>query len=63
MNEDLEQLRRWEASGAPWQVLQRTGNGVVVQLLACTGGEEVARIVSDNPEVLAHVGARDRSDA
>ncbi|MDP9497204.1 MAG: hypothetical protein M3P46_06015 [Actinomycetota bacterium] len=62
MNEDLEQLRRWEDSGAPWQVVERAADGVVVRLLMCTGDEEVARIVSADPEVLAHVGDRDRSD-
>jgi hypothetical protein len=55
-------LRRWEDSGAVWQVVSRTPDGVEVALLTCDAGEEVARLRSADPEVLAYVRDRDRSD-
>ncbi|MEV4640636.1 DUF309 domain-containing protein [Actinoplanes sp. NPDC049548] len=59
----LELLRRWEDSGATWRVLGRSPGAVVVALLSCDAGEEVDRLHATDPEVLAYIGARDRSDA
>lgn len=63
MTRDLvAELRRWEDSGAHWQVLARTANHLTIALLRCDGGEEVDRLVSADPALLAYVGSRDRSD-
>jgi hypothetical protein len=55
-------LRRWADSGAIWQVISRTADGVEIALLTCDAGEEVARLRSADPEVLAYLSNRDRSD-
>jgi hypothetical protein len=62
MSDDVARLRRWTDSGAVWQILSRSPGGVEVALLTCDAGEEVARLRSADPEVLAYLGDRDRSD-
>ena len=62
MDETVAQLRRWTDSGAVWQVVSRAAGAVEVALLTCDAGEEVARLRSSAPELLAYVGRRDRSD-
>jgi hypothetical protein len=39
-------------------VVARHGDTVEVSLLTCTGGEEVDRLVSADPAVLAYLGDR-----
>ena len=56
------QLQRWTDSGAVWEVVRRAAGGVEVALLTCDAGEEVARLRSSDPGVLAYLGDRDRSD-
>ncbi len=58
----VEELRRWEDSGAHWQVVSRTADRLTIALLRCDGGEEVERLVSDDPALLAFVGVRDHSE-
>jgi hypothetical protein len=58
----VAQLRRWEDSGAVWRVLTRSTRRVTVGLFTCDGGEEVARLTSDDPGLLRFVAGRDRSD-
>ena len=62
MSEDLEALRRWETGGATWRVLAREAGLVDVALLTCDAGEQVGRLRSAEPDVLAYVGERTRSD-
>ena len=62
MSSDVGRLQRWEDSGATWQVVARTPDGLVIALLTCDLGEEVGRLVSADPAVLGFVGDRDRSD-
>ena len=59
----VETLRRWESSGAVWQVVGRTTGSVTVALLTCDGGEEVQRISSADPALLAYVAGRETSDS
>ena len=54
----VAELRRWQDSGAVWQVVSRTHRNVTVALLRCDGGEEVDRISSDDPRLLAFIGER-----
>lgn len=60
---DVEQLRRWEDSGALWRVLSRDAHRVTIGLFSCDGGEEVHRLTSADPALLRFVAGRDRSDA
>ena len=62
MSRDLEVLRRWETSGAVWQVLDRPPVRLAIALLTCDAGEQVGRLVSDEPDLREHVGERTRSD-
>ena len=58
----VEVLRRWEEFGAVWQVVHRTPDEIEVALCRCDGGEEVSRLVSDDPRLLAYVARRDEQD-
>jgi hypothetical protein len=59
----VDLLERWYASGAMWRVIARAPDGeVTVALLRCDGGEEVQRLVSVDPTVLAYIGSRNDSD-
>jgi hypothetical protein len=60
---DVEQLRRWEDSGAVWRVLSRDARRVTVGLFTCDGGEEVHRLTSEDPALLRFVAGRDSSEA
>ena len=62
MSEDLDALRRWETSGATWRVLAREVGVLDIALLTCDAGEQVSRLRSGEPDVLAYVGDRTRSD-
>lgn len=62
MSRDLEVLRRWETSGAVWQVLDRHPTHLEIALLTCDAGEQVGRLVSAEPDLREHVGERSRSD-
>lgn len=55
-------LLRWTDSGAHWRVLQRTREEVTISLITCTGDEEVHRLTSADPELLAWLGARTSSE-
>lgn len=61
-SDELGRLRRWEQSGAIWQVLRRTADEVDVALLTCDAGEQVGRVRSAEKDLIAWIGDRDRSD-
>ncbi|MEH3142690.1 MAG: hypothetical protein PGN37_21470 [Mycobacterium kyogaense] len=58
----VAELQRWADSGAVWEVIGRSPDAVTVALLRCDGGEEAARFTSSDPELLAYLADRDRSD-
>lgn len=58
----VEVLRRWEASGAVWEVLGESGQELTIALLTCDAGEEMGRVQSADPDLRAYVGDRRRSD-
>ncbi|HEX4977490.1 MAG TPA: hypothetical protein VFV40_06450 [Nocardioides sp.] len=58
----VEVLRRWEASGAVWEVLADSGQELTVALLTCDAGEEMGRVRSSDQALRAYVGPRRRSD-
>lgn len=51
----VEILRRWTDAGAHWKVLSRRGDMVTIGLYRCDGGEEVDRITSSDPGLLAYL--------
>ncbi|MEU7634141.1 hypothetical protein AB0C34_29910 [Nocardia sp. NPDC049220] len=51
-------LRRWHDFGGVWRVLGHRSGAVIVALYQCTGGEEVDRLVSADPELLEFLGGR-----
>jgi hypothetical protein len=59
---ELGRLRRWEQSGAVWQVVRRAADGVEIALLTCDAGEQVGRVRSAEPDLIAWIGDRERSD-
>ena len=61
-DDPVEVLRRWEEFGAVWEVVRRTAGQAVVSLRRCDGGEEVSRLVSDDPRLLAYLDDRDAAD-
>ncbi len=58
MGTDLDTLRRWEDAGGTWEVLHRSSGALELSLRRCDGGEEAARLVSGEADLLAYVGAR-----
>ncbi len=58
----VEQLRRWEAFGAVWEVLHRDQHRATVSLRRCDGGEEVGQLTSDDPALLAFLEHAARGD-
>lgn len=54
----VETLQRWEESGATWRVVVGSSRQLTIALLRCDGGEEVDRLVSDDPELMAFVADR-----
>jgi hypothetical protein len=49
---------RPRCSGAIWRVLARRGDRVTVGLYQCTGGEEVDRFTSGDPDLPRFLGDR-----
>lgn len=52
-------LKRWEQFGATWQILSRSGQKVTISMCRCDGGEEVQRLVSDDPGLLSFLDGRE----
>ena len=60
--EPVEVLRRWEASGAVWEVLAESGDELTISLLTCDAGQEMGRVRSADPALHEFVAGRQRSD-
>ena len=58
----VETLSRWSGSGAMWRVLHRTPTSITVSLRRCDDGEEVDRLTSSDPDLLAWIGDRSSSE-
>lgn len=61
-DDPVEVLRRWADSGGIWRVEHRDDAGIHLVLLTCTGDEEMGRLTSADPRLLAFVGARSSSE-
>ncbi len=53
----MERLARWRDAGGAWTLTAQTPTSITVGLLTCDGGEEMERIVSDDPAFVAYVAA------
>ena len=51
-------LQRWQDAGAHWAVIARHKDSITIGLYRCDGGEEVDRIVSGDPGLLAFLRER-----
>jgi hypothetical protein len=58
----VDHLRRWEEFGAVWRVVRRDRDSVTISMCRCDGGEEVDRLTSADPELVAWLAGRTRSD-
>lgn len=58
----LEDLIRWERSGAHWRVLGRAATDLTIGLYTCDGGEEMGRFTSSASALLRYVGDRDSDE-
>ena len=58
----IAELKRWQDSGAAWEVMSRRGDTVTIALLRCDGGEEMDRFTSDDARLLDFVGDRRSSE-
>ncbi|WP_188830727.1 hypothetical protein [Nocardia camponoti] len=58
----IDTLARWQDSGAIWRVLSRADHAVTVGLFECTGGQEVDRFTSTDPELIAFLAGRASSE-
>jgi uncharacterized protein len=58
----LAVLRRWEAAGGVWRVLDRRAATVTIGLFRCDAGEEVDRVVTADHQVVEFLAGRTRSD-
>ena len=58
----IEVLERWEQFGATWRIVGRTRGSVTISLCRCDGGEEVQRITSSDPDLLAWLAGRTSDD-
>ncbi len=60
MSPDVARLVRWVEGGGHWLVLRRTPDEITVALYSCDD-EEMARVRSAEPDLLAYVGDRSTS--
>jgi hypothetical protein len=53
-------LQRWEEFGGAWRIVQHSPL-LTISLCRCDGGEEVERLVSDDPAVATWLAGRTAS--
>lgn len=58
----VAQLVRWEQFGGLWKVLCRQQTWIHVALCRCDNGEEVERLVSNDPALDAWLDGRTAND-
>jgi len=59
-SDDLIQLRRWEDAGATWRPIHVRPGSAAIALCRCDGGEEVERLISSAPDLVAYALASQR---
>lgn len=58
----VDELRRWEVSGASWRARPGGDGRLVVELVTCTGDEVVERLETTDPAVVTFVAGRRSSE-
>lgn len=58
---DRDTLERWEAFGGVWRVLASDGSAATVSLCRCDGGEEVERLTTTDPALVAYLAEHPES--
>jgi hypothetical protein len=58
-SDHLDELLRWVGSGGTVHVVARHAGAVEIALLTCSGGEEMARFRSTEPDLLAYLDEAD----
>lgn len=59
---DRETLERWEAFGGVWRVLAADGHAATVSLCRCDGGEEMQRLTTEDPDLVAWLAEHQESE-
>jgi hypothetical protein len=54
----VAELKRWQDSGAVWEVISRRVDTLTVALMRCDGGEEMDRFTSDDVRLRDFIGDR-----
>jgi hypothetical protein len=55
MSVHLDQVQRWLQAGGTYEVLTDRDGVVVIALFTCSGDEEMARLCSSEPDLIAFV--------
>lgn len=58
----IELLQRWQQFGGTWHVTSQAAGSITISLCRCDGGEEVQRLTSINPALLAWLAGRTSSE-
>lgn len=62
MATDRQTLERWTAFGGVWRVLAVDDTAATVALCRCDGGEEVERLSTTDPELVAWLAGHRESE-
>jgi hypothetical protein len=54
----VAELKRWQDSGAVWEVISRHADTLTIALMRCDGGEEMDRFTSDDAQLRDFIGDR-----
>jgi hypothetical protein len=52
---DRDALERWETFGGVWRVLALDDRSAMVSMCRCDGGEEVQRLTTHDPDLVAYL--------
>ena len=58
----VAEVQRWELSGGHWRVVSDDEQRLVLSLVTCDGGEEMARVESDSAALREYVAGRSASE-
>ncbi|WP_109473502.1 hypothetical protein [Ornithinimicrobium cavernae] len=53
MAQDRQTLERWEEFGGVWRVVAADDRAATVSMCRCDGGEEVQRLTTEDPDLVA----------
>lgn len=62
MGTDRETLERWTDFGGVWRVLASDDHAATVSMCRCDGGEEVQRLTTQDPDLVAWLAQHPESE-